>query len=231
MNYLQLAQRLRIKCRVSGSGPVAVTGQNAEYTRLLLYVNEAWMAIQRMHTDWRFMRASASCATVAGQSQYAPATDFALADFGNWALDFESNDTFRNYVTAQGTGSEIFMGNMDYDQWRDTYLFGGFRSTRTRPTQVAVAPNDSICVGPLPEAGYTLLGDYYKTPSEMAASTDTPTLPTKYHDAIVYRAMMFYGASEAAPEVYDDGKINFAKIIREIEATQLRRMRLGGALA
>ncbi len=230
MNYLQLAQRLRRKCRVNGSGPTSLTGQSEESMRLLDFVNEAWGAIQRMHTDWRFLRGSCTAVTVQGQNTYSATTDFALTDFGYWALDYESGDTFRNYVTATGPASEIFMEVWDYDWWRNAYLYGALRTSYSRPIGVALAPDNSLACGPITASGYTLAGDYYKVPSEMTVATDIPALPVQFHMAIVYRAMMFYGASEAAPEVYDDGLIEFNKIIRQIEATQLRRARLPGAM-
>lgn len=230
MTFLQLAQKLRRKCRVTGSGPSALTGQSEEYLRLIEWTNEAYMDILRAHTDWRFMRASATCNTVQGQATYSPSVDFALTDFGYWALDYESGDTFRNYVTATGTNSEIFMDVMDYDTWRDTYQYGAFRQTYTRPIVVALAPDNSLACGPVPAAGYTLSGDYYRVPAEMVNATDTPVIPNQFQMAIVYKAMMMYGTSEAAPEVYDDGQANYDKIMRQLEAANLRRPRLPGAL-
>jgi hypothetical protein len=231
VNYLTLAQKLRRKCRVMGSGPTAVTGQSEEYSRLLDWISEAWMEIQRMRNDWAFQRATATCATVLGQTSYS-ASDFGISDtLGFWAVDYENGDTFRNYVTATGTSSETFMDVWDYDRWRDTYLFGALRTSYTRPYVVAVTPDNAIACGPIADAGYTLVGDYYKVPTELVAATDTPTLPVQYHMAIVYKAMMYYGASEAAPEVYDEGRGQFEVIIRQIMATQLRRPRLPGALA
>lgn len=230
MQFLALTQRVRRKCRITGSGPSALTGQSEEYNRVIDWTNEAYMQIQRAHTDWRFMRASATCATVQGQTTYSPTADFKLTDFGYWALDYEAGDTFRNYVTSTGTNSEVFMDVTDYDNWRDLYLFGALRNTLTRPIVVALAPDDSIACGPITAAGYTLVGDYYRVPSEMVNATDVPVLPAQFHMAIVYKAMMLYGASEAAPEVYDDGKINYDIIMRQMEATYLRRPRLPGAL-
>lgn len=229
--YLQLAQMLRRECRVSGSGPTALTNQTEEYNRLLAWINQAYIAILNLHTDWRFMRASASCVTVQGQSTYSPTTDFGLTDFGYWALDYANGDTFRNYVTASGASSEIFMEVWDYDFWRDAYLYGALRTAYTRPIGVALAPNNSLACGPIPAAGYTLLGDYYRVPTEMTAADDVPVIPTQFQWSIVYRAKMYYGISEAAPEVYDSGKEEFERIIRQMELTQLRRVRMSGALA
>lgn len=231
MNYLQLAQKVREKCRIIGSGPTAVTNQSAEYTRVLNWVNEAWLEIQRRHEDWRWMRASATAVTVNTQYAYSPTADFNLTDFGNWALDYANGDTFRNYVTSVGPQSEVFMPVIDYDRWRDVYLYGANRYAYSRPIEIALAPDRSLVVGPVPVDGYTLIGDYYKIPTELSAATDEPGMPSQYHWAIVYKAMMFYGISEAAPEVYDEGRMQFDQIIRQLERTQLRRMAFAGALA
>jgi hypothetical protein len=231
MNYLQLAQKLRRKCRVIGSGPTATTGQSEEYQRLLDWINEAWLFIQRKHEDWRFMRASASCITVQGQAAYSPTTDFNLQDFGYWALDIAAGDTFRSYVTSVGPQSEIFLPVIDYDRWRDTYLYGATRYAYSRPVEIALAPDNSLAVGNIPVAGYTLIGDYYRIPSELVDAGDVPDMPEQYHWAIIYKAMMFYGASESAPEVYDDGEAEFKKIMAVLERNELRRFTLGGALA
>jgi hypothetical protein len=314
VNYLELAQKLRRKCRVSGTGPSAVTAQSEEYMRLLDWVNEAYLEILRLHTNWRFMRASATAVTVDGQSSYSASTDFGLTDFGYWALDYEAGDTFRNYVnptvtisiaspavvslTAHGlvagapfklattgalptgltagvtyyvvspttdtvqlaatvggtaintTGTqsgthtasssassfigmrtETFMECWDYDWWRDVYQFNANRQTYTRPLGVAPAPDESQLVcGPVPAAGYTLVGDYYRIPTEMVNATDEPVIPDQFHWAIVYRAMMFYGVSEAAPEIFDEGDIAFKKIILNMEKALLRRPTVAGAL-
>lgn len=314
MDYLALAQKLRRKCRVAGSGPSAVTGQNEEYNRLLDWINEAWLEIQNMRQDWQFMRASCWAPTVNGQSSYSATTDFGLTDFGQWVLDYDNGDTFRNYanptptisiatpgvlsLTAHGlpagqrvrlstsgalptgfsAGTDYYvvspatdslqlaltvggtpintsgtqsgthylsagysaysgfrgetpMGVRDYDEYRDAWLFGAQRTTYTRPMIVAKAPDNTLVTGPVAAVGYTLVGDYFRIPSEMVAATDTPSLPSQYHWAIIYKAMMKYGASEAAPEVYDDGEQSFRQIIRTIIQTEARRPRLAGALA
>ena len=49
--------------------------------------------------------------------------------------------------------------------------------------------------------------------------------------AIVYRAMMLYGVSESAPEIYDEGAANFKAIMQEIEGQQLTEIGIAGALA
>jgi len=210
---------------VSGDNPTTLTGQPEETNRLADWVNEAWMDIQLSKPDWQWMRSSFSFATVNGQISYT-STEAGLTDFASW-----DRDTLRNYVTASGTNSETMLDYMDYDAWRDTYLFGANRGVYTRPNMVTITPNKSLAFGPIAASGYTIVGDYFKIPTEMVADTDTPSLPTQYHMAIVYRAMMFYGAYEAAQEVFNEGEAEFARMMARLSASRLTEVTFGGALA
>jgi len=230
MKFLDLVQRLRRRCRVSGTGPSTVLNQNEEYARLVDWTNEAWMQIQLERPDWKWMRGSMTFPTVAAQSTYTlaqiEATGSGFTNFGNW-----DKDTFRNYATASGTNSETEMNWLNYDNWRNVYAFGGNRNTQTRPTEFAISPALGICLGPFPADGYTISGDYFKKASEMTADADIPLLPTEFHMAIVYKAMMFYGASEAASEVYEEGQDLYQKMMRRVEWQQLPAMQSAEALA
>lgn len=237
MNFLQLAQRLRQECRVSGSGPAAVTNQVQEYQRLLDWTAEAWREIQRSNPFWRFMRRSCTCPTVNGQATYAAsafadsATATSLATtWGRWALDYDSGDSFRSYDTSAGLSSEAPLGPVDYDLWRDMYQFGANRTSYSRPTVLALAPDGSLALGPVPSAGYTIVGDYYVKPVLLADATDTPAMPEEFHMAIVYLAMTYYGVSEAAPEIFDLGQAKYDKLVSQLTRAQAPRYRTAGAL-
>ena len=225
MNFLALCNRLKRKARVSGDALTAVTGQIEEYSRLIDWINESWMDLQLAREDWHWMRTSASCATVLNQATYT-ATDFAITDLGNW-----ERDSFRVYLTTTGTAGEQYLSYTGYDGWRDTYQFGPSRTAASMPTVMTITPANAVGVGPVPLAGYTITGDYFKVASELAATTDIPALPTQFHMAIVYRAMMFYGASEAASEIYQEGETEFKRFMRMLVKNQLTGITVGGALA
>lgn len=226
MNYLQLVNRLKRKCMVSGNQIISLSNQVEEVNRLADFINEAWMDLQLTREDWLWMRNSASCQTVAGQPTYSPTADFMLTDFANWA-----KHTFRNYHTATGFQSEIRTDWIDYDSWRNLYQFGATRFSLTRPTQMTITPSLAIGVGPVPIDGYTITGDYFRVPTEMVSDTDTPALPSHFHMIIVYKAMMYYGASEAATEVYQEGATEYRKFMNLLTLNQLDAFDVGGSLA
>lgn len=227
MNNLQLVQRLRRKCRVIGANPATIEGVtlNEELARLIDWTNEAWVSIQNERADWRWMRKSAQFQTVAGQPSYTIA-QIGLTDFGNW-----DRETFRTYNTLAGKSGEIQLDYIDYDTWRNQYQFSGFRDARTMPVQFTWLPDDSVGLGPTPTDGYTVTGDYFAIATEMTKNIDVPGLPAQYHMAIVYRAMMFYGASEAASEVYNEGEAEYKKLMYQVRRRELPEITMGGALA
>lgn len=225
MNFLQLVQRLRRKCRVSGANPVKLSNQSEEINRLIDWTNEAWMDIQETREDWQWMRTTASFQTVEGQAIYTPA-QMGVTDFGNW-----TKYTWRNYVTAVGLKSEIEMEFRDYESWRNLWAYGANRFAKSRPMEMTITPDKSIGFGPAPIAGYTITGDYFRVPTEMSADADVPSLPERFHMLIVYRAMMYYGASESAAEVYNEGQAEFDRMMRRLQLNQLPDMLNSSALA
>lgn len=139
--------------------------------------------------------------------------------------------TSNNVTSFVGLKSEVFMEYLEYDTWRDSELYGALRSIQTRPLQITITPNKSLGLGPIADAGYTVVGDYYSVPSEMTADADVPALPTQFHMAIVYRALMSYGLYEGAPEAFNRGQAEFNKMMRRIVADRLPEISQGGALA
>ena len=231
MNYLQLAQRCRLECGIAGSGPAAVTSQTGEMERIVTWVAQAWNDIQVIHKDWGFMRASASFTTVDGTASYtlgsgAGTVGVTAATFGMWVPD-----SARNYVTATGQSSEIFMDDIGYESWRDSYQYGALRTSKSRPTYIAVGPAKELCLGPVPLAGYTVTRDYYTAPVALAADADTPALPAQHHMIIVYRAMQMYAAYSNAPEVLARADKGFTLYMRLLSNDRLPVPTWGGALA
>lgn len=229
MNFLAGVQRL---CRECGIGSVStVVSQSGEARRMVDWYNTAWMDIQGKHKDWGWMRASASFVTVDGQATYAIGTGagevgVAVASFGSWV-----KNSFKAYLTASGNSAEQILHYMEYDDWRAIYQFGLARTTTSQPTRFTITPAKAIGLGAVPPAGYTITGDYFACPTEMAADADIPSLPAHYHMAIVYRAMMMYGAFEAAQEVYQRGELEFNKLMRRIKNDRLPEFTMAEPLA
>jgi hypothetical protein len=172
----------------------------------------------------------------------------AVDSFGKW-----DRDTFRCFTTSVSSGDfssdfssdfstgsgggggfndEMFLDEIPYDAWRNAYMLGAMRRVQTRPYVIAVGPDQSLCLGPPPNALYTITGDYWVAPTEMSADTDVPAgLPTRFQMLIVYRTMMKYAGYESAPEVYERGSQENAGMYAQLLAVRAPRMSWSGALA
>ena len=241
LTFLDMLQRAHLETGTSGASPTTVVGQVDQIQRLVMWLSSAWIDVQSAHKDWDYMRASASFATIDGQSVYKrSACGIAAGTFGKW-----HKGAARNYTTSVGLTSEIQMTLIDYDDWRDSYLLGALRNTRTRPMQFAIAPDKSLCLGPVPNALYTVTNDYFVAPQPLVNDADTPSsvlntigasgsageIPTEWNMICVYKTMMKYGSYEGAPEVYNTGEDGYNRLIRLFDQDRLPEIRTGGALA
>jgi hypothetical protein len=289
VTFLEIVNRVRQNCGISGADLSTVTGATGESLRIINWVNESWLDIQSMRPNWHWMRRSVAFPLVAGQATYTTAQT-GVTDFGHWLRDSFRNyinpiitltiaspcvlsltdnnlsagdtvklsttgtlptgltagvtyyvvnpttDTFQLSLTAGGvaidtTGtqsgthtitssntsafaglrSEMFMQYMEYETYRNAYQYANRRVDESRPYVISVTPAKSLAMGPGPAAGYTVVGDYFSTPSEMVLSADVPALPIKFHLAIVYATMVRYGMFESAQEVVQQGQAEYAK--------------------
>ena len=227
MNFLQLVQRTARECGITGVGPITVLNQTGEAGRLVGWVQDAWNDIQTAHPDWEWMRTSASFVTVSGQAIYTPLQCGIVAGtFGTWI-----RDSFRSYQNSAGIGSEMEMDFTHYDSWRHDYDLGALKLVRTRPIVNTITPAKAIGLGPYPEAGYTITGDYYVAPVILLADADTPAMDAQFHMAVVWKACMSYGAFESAVEVYSRGETEFDKLMMRMTAEDIGEMTFPGALA
>ena len=225
MNYLALVQRLRTECGVSGTN-TSVVGATGEWGRLCSWIATAWEDLQVEYPEWEWMRKPVSFNTVAQQGEYSPSVDLLLTDFGSWR-----ENSFRCYLTAAGFGSEQLLGFKEYNEFRDYYLLASRRNTYARPTEITVAPNKNLILGLIPDAVYTVSGEYFKTPIVLSADADIPDLPTRFHMAIVYKAMISYGMFEGANEVVQRGEAQYRQMLNKIRYDQMPTITRGSALS
>lgn len=204
-----------------------VVDQSGESRRFVGWCAVAWLEIQRAHQDWDFMRAEASWTTISGKAIYTPVECGITAGTHRiWA-----RETFRNYLTTGGTDTEVHMGYISYDDWRNTYRYGATRSLTTQPRHFAITPAKAIALGPFPSGDYTVTGDYWLAPVRMALDADVPNIQIEDFMVIVYKAMMAYGVFESAPEVYQRGNDEFNLTFAQMTADRMPDIVMGAALA
>jgi hypothetical protein len=224
MSKLELVRRLRQECGAQGDQPNTLTNVTGDNARFAAWISSAWMDIQSMHPDWLFLRQKVQFNTEAGLQSY-DMNHTKMASFGSYKLD-----AFRIYRTSMGLADEMILPFLPFENFRDLFLFGQMRTTQQRPTFFTLSPQKDFLLGHAPDDVYTVCGEGYAMPTELAADSDRPAMPGQFHMAIVYRAMMFYGQYENAPEVYTHGQNEFNKLIARLHAAQMPTMTFGAPL-
>ena len=205
---------------VSGDGPVSTVSQTGEMAELVTWIQAAYQDIQNLRPNWRFMQGEFSFSMIAEIKVYTPISA-GIDDLAIWLTD-----DIRVYSDA---GDE---DAITYEPWAD---FRAVRDIGTipagRPTHFSIKPDNSIVFWPTPDDAYTCRGEYIVTPDELDGNTDTPIIPAQYHMLIVWRALVQYGAALAADEKYNHASLEYRRLMRAMEATQLPDMAMWEPLA
>ena len=212
MTYLEMVQRLVSELGVELPGkitsvlttPATSYGGTTEFiNKCVKWIAQAWVEIQEDQTDWNFMRNMGIFDLIEGQAQYDIILQVGMEDY----------DGIRPFV-APVQSRYIWLVNDTVTPMLRTHVyyvppelfFGYFDRLETTPGQsyrYTFKSNGCVLLDPAPgpTAG-KLEFRYQRLVQELAQDTDTPTgLPTKYHMAIVYRAMEYYsGFDEAQPQ-------------------------------
>lgn len=230
MTFLDIVQRLKQDCSVSGTGPITTINQVGDFKRLVDYVIQAWIDIQSLHQDWKFLRLQATWTSIDGQASYTTAQcGIASGTFSRWVPEWNN---LRGYLTSVGTPGEFYINEIPYESYKSLWGYNTNRDVKSQPSQYAITPDNSITFGPKPPSGYTFLADYYRATVTFSANADVPALPPAHSPLIImYRAMMLYGVTKAAPELFTMGSQEYKRRLALLRQDQLPAIRQAGALA
>lgn len=218
MNFLALVNKVRQEADASGPELTTLAGTlPLGDRRLKSQVQEAWREIQGLHGGrWEFMRLSFSSPLTGAVREYAASALMpSITSFRDWKVD-----SLRVHTTGD-FGDEQMLPYMAWPLFRDQYLFGSYRSQTTRPTIFSVDPQKRLVFGPIPTAGWTVNGEYWRAPQELTADTDVPIMPDYFHDLIVYRALMLDAEFEHSRDAMAKALRGAKRLTGELEADQL----------
>lgn len=206
MNRLQLVDRLRQECGVAGSVSTTIN-QTGEFARLVNWIDEAWSEIQKAHR-WDFLWEAATVTISAGTHETA------------------GSIPAHRYVKEATYNGTSLLTYVPWPQFRYLYREWG----DGEPSVWAIKPDKTFIVSSEPTADLGLSVERYKNPVAMTQDSDTPALPSEYHMAIVYRAMVSYANFEEAGVVRATAIREYERIMREAGATELEEMEWGSPL-
>lgn len=225
MNYLELCQSV---ARKSGTVPEpsslsSVTGQVGRLASIVLWTAEAQRSIGNMRAEWSWLQGEFEGDTINGARRYTAAS-WNIERWASWRVSGPYDRSISCYDPALGATDEGFVQWMDWPEFYQTQLRGS--SEPGRPVRYAISPAGEIVFSPVPDKAYRIRGLYTKTPKELVANSDTPDMPSRFHDVIVYRALLYLADNDEA--VYQRGQwqIEFNRILSDLERECLPRIRI-----
>lgn len=200
--FLHLCQKLRLMAGISGTGPSSVSmNANNEYARVVEWIRAADLEIQEAYDDWRFMWVNFDFQTVPGQGTYTPAEVCAGLPANTRPQRYDE-ESFRYWLTSQGSAGEQFMTWCPYTLFRDVWLLGTNRTQQGVPQYVTQAPDENLLLAPIPNAIYTITGQFYRKAVTLNDDGDVPVYPAQYHELPIWWALVKYAGFEEASAVY-----------------------------
>jgi len=210
MNYLQLCQAVRSRIGMHGSGPSTVVSPTDVEKDIVDAVYDAWIDIQNYRDEWDWMRATESFSLAAGTVNYTKTTvggpSNRISKFipdSLWLLK-DSKYSFLRYLDYE---------HFDHLHKNDT--------ENVVPYEYSFKPWDGSISITRPDSVYTVYVDYFKTPQKLAANTDTPELPERFHNLIIYLAIEKLGASIASPSQAMEYAQTYAETMGQLMRHQL----------
>lgn len=233
MNFLQLVQRFRQETNYANTGPTTVTSQSGDHGRAVDWVATAYTALQQRH-QWRWLRKGFTLTTSSGTDTYDHTscidtpTGAAISRFKSWSVSDPYNPP-RIYLSSAGSGTETWLSYISWESFRTIYKIGS--QENSYPAFITIDPDDNLVLGPKPNDTYVITGEYHRSAQILSANTDEPEMPADYHMLIVYMAMLEYGEFDAAPDIINRAARHIRRMTRNLEATQMARIRLAGPMA
>ena len=222
MNFLQLCQDLYREGGISGQIS-STQNQTGEAARVVGWVQKAYLEILNDQPDaWNFTRESAVKQLTAGVGTYS-FEDLDITNGVQW-----DTDTMR-FATSDDLSDEAHLSELDFASFRNTWQFGPARTQQGSPADVSVDNDTKLVIGPIPAAAVWLVFDYKAMPM-LISDSDVPVLPSRFHNAIMWRALRHYGLYEAAPEVVARADIAYKEAMLQLTVDQTPEVQVEGPL-
>lgn len=228
--FLELCQAVALESgTVPGSSqPSTTASQTGRLGRIVGWVDRAWKEIQNAEEYWRWMEAGFSYALTQNVAEYS-ASDLGITRFSHWLPERpDGTNVFSIYETSKGQANEGFMWAVDWGDFYPLYRVGGNVNTTGKPSTFAVDPENKLQVYPKPDAtGWTIRGRYYKGVQTLSADDDTPEMPAKFHDAIMWRALLDLHGFDENDRKEARAARNYEKIMADLRGEQIPKISHG----
>lgn len=229
--FLELCAALADESGAIGAAPTSVLAQTGRQAKAVGWVRRAYELIQNSNPDWTWMQAEiAAVALVINQTSYTAAQLGIASRFAGFKGErIDGNivvQPWTIYDNTIGVADESPMREIEYEKWRLYYDRGA--QVAQRPYYYARAPDDTLRLGPKPDKTYRVRGEYRKSIQTLAANADVPEMPLRFHDIIVWRAVMLLAGHDESDPAYQQAAAKYGEMLADLQRDCLPRIVLGG---
>ncbi len=214
MNFIQLVQRAWVECHGSGGGPATVAGVTGHQLNFVNWVSDAWLEIQKEHSEWSFLKTNGSFQTISAQENYgksavglgnlrAPLAVFKLVDnqYVNIPLHASISSADEIYRVNKPAGSP----NACYFE------------------------NSNFSFDTIPDQAYTLKVFYRREPQTLAADSDVPLCDSVYRMTIVWKAVESFALDDEDQALLSKSREKYFKALQSMRGDLLPTIKFGAS--
>lgn len=208
--FLEMCQQVVEDAGISGTFSTVV-GQTGEFARVVSWTNRACKQIEQTFFNWNFLHVFHSFTTTVSISDYPPPADFNLWDVDTGqlpadeqVLEFIQWTRLKRDPTAQVSG--------------DPYRF-------------TVLPSNAIRLYDTPTTVQTVEIEYWKQPKDLLLDADTPFIPQRFRDIVVYKTLQrFYANYESSDEMKIFANENYSDLWESLKSSELPANQASGSV-
>lgn len=216
MNNLELVQMLaRESGTVSGSAPVSLDGLSGRLEKMRTWVRSAWVNIQELESDWRWMRRDFASELSPNAGAYT-GSSFSIQRLGIWK---RGNDSLTLWDPDIGIADEGPIRYIPWDEFKRQYRRG--ETISTRPVAYSIAPDNRVNFGPIPDKSYGVKGEYILSPQQLEGNSMIPEFPSRYHELIVWYALVHLAGHDEAPMQVQHATMREAQLMDALYRNEL----------
>jgi hypothetical protein len=210
MNYLDLCKTTHSEGGIAGAGPATAVNQTGMSAKIARWVRDAWIDLQSLYPNWKFLRKRETKTLEAGEREYGLVSDLGMPNVRKW-----DNDLL--FITDPDTGYRAPLKFVEYPDFEATYS----QFNPGKPSVFTVMPDFTLAFNATPDKAYVVTFNYWMTGERLVDDDDIPSIPEDHHMTIVWLALSRYGTHEGARNEKKDYQSEYLAALRRLEIDQL----------
>lgn len=204
MNFLDICKKVDIMSGVQGMIQSVESTVGAQEV-IVNATQQGFVELQEERMTWEFMRRTREWPLAVGKYQYSivdifgpPATLDPLAaytTFGRWQ---KKKPLLSYQIQDPDNGKWTQVVFVDYREFR-FHLKNNLGDTGKPRYVTADEVSNDLLFSPTPDKAYVVHADYFVEPQILVANVQTPILPSRFHQLIIYRGLERVGAFYGNP--------------------------------